>query len=120
MDRIFKFLKTFSSGNYKDFAKQLGFASWNEVMESTFEVFRIPPDASYFATRLSKETWIVWNDEGHPSYSFSQFDTWYEAIEHLRTVFEEEGYPEECWNPEGFDIEEDVFNNVPDENKRIQ
>ncbi|KYG29178.1 hypothetical protein [Priestia endophytica] len=114
MDRIFKFLKTFSNGNYKDFAKQLGFASWNEVMESTFEVFRIPPDASYYATRLSKETWIVWNDEGHPPYSFSQFDTWYEAIEHLRTVFEEEGYPEE------FDTEEDVFNNVPDESKRIQ
>src|SRR3954454_17976040 len=102
MDRISKFIKTFFGRNYEYFAKQLGFTFWDEVIENTFEIFRIPPDASYFATQLLDGTWIVWNDEGYPPYSFLQFNTWYEAIKHLREVFDANGYLEEYWDPEGF------------------
>ena len=120
MNRISKFITTLFGSKYESFARQLGFISWNEVINNTFEIFRIPPDGSYFATQLLDETWIVWNDEGYPPYSFLQFKTWYDAIKHLRTIFDVEGYPEDCWGPEGFEPEKDVFNNLPDKNKRIE
>lgn len=120
MNRISKFIKTFFMRDYESFAKQLGFTSWDEIIGNTFYIFQIPPDACYFATQLLDRTWIVWSDEGYPPYSFLKFNTWYEAIKHLKTIFDANGYPERCWDPEGFDPGDDIFNNIPDKTKRIE
>ncbi|MEK4029362.1 hypothetical protein MKZ02_12615 [Pseudobacillus sp. FSL P4-0506] len=120
MRRISKFIKTLFFGKYEGFANQLGFTSWNEVLENTFSIFQLPPDCFYFATQLLDGTWIVWNDEGYPPYAFLKFNTWNEAIKYLRMIFNENGYPEEYWNPEGFEEYEDVFNNLPDKDKKIE
>ena len=120
MNPINKVLKTIFFGKYETFAKQLNFTSWNEVLENTFSIFQIPPDAYYFATQLLDGTWIVWKDEDYPPYEFLKFNTWYEAIKYLKMVFDENGYPEAYWSPEGFDKTDDVFNSLPDKDKRIE
>lgn len=120
MNRISKFIETFFMRDYESFAKQLGFTSWDETTRNTFYIFQSPPDTFYFATQLLDKTWIVWNDEGYPPYSFLKLNTWYEAIKHLRTVFDTNRYPEECWNPEGFNPGDDIFNNIPDKTNRIE
>lgn len=72
--RIFsKFMSLFSLKDYEVFAKQLGSRSLSEVQNHTFEILRIPPDASYSATHLSNGEWAIWLDEGQPPYLFLKF-----------------------------------------------
>jgi hypothetical protein len=88
-------------------------------MENTYHIFTIPPDAEWFATELPNKNWAVWNDEGEPPFPFTEFSKWEDAIRYLRNIFEKNGYPEENWDPEGFDLNDNIFSTLPEKSKRI-
>ncbi|MBW0933935.1 hypothetical protein [Priestia megaterium] len=117
MGRISRFVKTIFLKEYQVFAEELGFKSWDETLENTYEIFKMPPDASYLVTQSKEDKWIVWNDEGSLPYSYLVFSTWFDAIGYLRKIFEEGKYEEYCWEPEGFDPGENVFENGPNKEK---
>jgi hypothetical protein len=99
------------------FARELGFNSLDELVEGSFQIFIIPPDGAWYATRKPDGTWVVWSDEGLPPHPFEVFPDWEEAIRFLKSVFDAGGYPEECWAPVGFDDEDDEFRIPPDKRK---
>jgi len=70
MGRVSRFVKNIFLKEYQTFAKELGFNSWDDVLENTYEIFKMPPDASYLVTQSKEDKWIVWNDEGSLPYSF--------------------------------------------------
>lgn len=117
MGRISRFVKNIFLKEYQIFAKELSFNSWDDVLENTYEIFKMPPDASYLVTQSKEDKWIVWNDEGSLPYSFLVFSTWFDAIEYLRKIFEEGKYEEHYWRPEGFNPGENVFKNISDKEK---
>lgn len=117
MGRVSRFVKNICLKEYQIFAEELGFNSWDDVLVNTYEIFKMPPDASYLVTQSKEDKWIVWNDEGSLPYSYLVFSTWFDAIEYLRKIFEEGKYEEHYWRPEGFDSGENIFKNVPDKEK---
>ncbi|MDM5205338.1 hypothetical protein [Cytobacillus kochii] len=103
----------------KKFSQSLGYPNWDELMNNSFSIFLIPPDANWFATQLPDKSWAIWNDEGHPPFQHKKFNTWNEAIRSLRDIFNNTDYPEENWDPEGFDDRDNVFLHEPDKSKLI-
>ncbi|WP_121614198.1 hypothetical protein [Mesobacillus foraminis] len=114
---ITKFFRTLLFKKYDQFAVELGYPNWKLAEENTFFISRIPEDAQWNATQLPNKSWAIWNDEGQPPFSFQVYPTWEEAIKHLRCLFEKSGYPEENWDPEGFEPGDDVFISQPDKEK---
>ncbi|MCM3644911.1 hypothetical protein M4D68_27760 [Priestia aryabhattai] len=49
MGRISRFVKNTFLKEYRVFAEELGFKSWDDVLENTYEIFKMPPDAFYLA-----------------------------------------------------------------------
>ncbi|MEG0288836.1 MAG: hypothetical protein RR548_05145 [Carnobacterium sp.] len=111
---IRKYLKRIFIRDYDLFAIKLGYQKWKEAKENTFAIFYSERDAWWFATELPDNKWAVWNDEGQMPHPFTVFSTWGEAIGYLREVFEQEGFPEQNWKPEGYNEGEDVFLKRPD------
>ncbi|MFP3727893.1 hypothetical protein U8V72_22140 [Priestia filamentosa] len=101
------------------FSQSLGYTTWDELMDNTFHIFTIPPDAEWFATKLPNGNWAVWNDEGQPPFKHKEFEKWKDAIKYVRDVFERNNYSEENWEPHGFKQDDDWYTLEPDKNKRI-
>ncbi|WP_434402741.1 hypothetical protein M1Q06_08270 [Planococcus sp. 11815] len=120
MNRLWKVLNKWIFEKYDQFSNELGYTNWKNTSENTFGIFQMEGDAFYHATQLPNSEWAIWNDnEGDPPYAFQVFPTWVEAINHLRTLFEESQLPESHWYPEGFDVGEDVFSKEPDQEKML-
>ncbi|MCM3599059.1 hypothetical protein M4D55_25315 [Metabacillus idriensis] len=100
------------------YSQSLGFSTWKELRDHSFHIFTIPPDAEWFITELPNKKWAAWNDEGQPPFEYVEFATWEEAIKYVREVFEESGITEENWEPEVFELNDDLFLLLPDKNKR--
>ncbi|WP_409290445.1 hypothetical protein [Peribacillus sp. SCS-37] len=111
--------KIFFSDSEK-FCRRLGYSTWDKLMDNSFYIFLIPPDAEWFVTHLPNKKWAVWNDEGHPPFEYKEFEKWEEAIRYLRDIFDKNDYPEENWEPEGFEQNDDIYSLEPDKNKRIE
>lgn len=119
MKFIKKMIRKVFYGDLDKFSQSLGYSTWNEIKDNTFYIFTIPPDAECFATKLPDKKWAVWNNEGHPPFGFTLFSKWDEAIRFTRDIFEKNGYPEENWEPEGFQLNDDVFSISPEKSKRM-
>jgi hypothetical protein len=113
------FFKKIFFSKYEQFAKELGYRTWSEASDNTFFMFHIPEDGGWYVTELPNRTWAVWNNEGDPPYSFVTFLTWSETIRYLRKLFNEYGYPETYWAPEGYGIDDDMFLNPPQKDKKL-
>ncbi|HDX9577535.1 TPA: hypothetical protein ROX88_001028 [Bacillus pseudomycoides] len=120
MQFIKKFIQKYLSRDMDAFSRVLGYNAWNEAEQNTFHIFFSPSDLEWSVTKLKDNTWAVWNDEGHPPFSFQVCSTWNEAIRYLRSIFEESNIPEEYWDPEGYDFEDDPFLILPDKSKGIK
>ncbi|MDA2258321.1 hypothetical protein ACTFRD_22005 [Bacillus cereus group sp. MYBK249-1] len=120
MNTMKKIIKKLFFSDLEKFSQSLGYSTWNELMDNSFHIFIIPPDAEWFATQLPNKNWAVWNDEGQPPFEYKEFVKWAEAIRYLRDIFEKNGYPEENWEPEGFEQNDDCYSQEPDKNKRIE
>jgi hypothetical protein len=119
MNFISKFIRKLFFSELDRFSKSLGYKTWDELMDNTYHIFTIPPDAEWFVSELPNKKWAVWNDEGEPPFPFTEFSKWEDAIRYLRNIFEKNGYPEENWDPEGFDFNDDIFSILPKKSKRI-
>lgn len=120
MDFIKYLIQKYFSRDMDRFSIKLGYDTWDKAKENTFHIFISPPDLEWSVTKLKNNKWAVWNDEGHPPFSFQIFSTWNETICYLRNVFEQANIPEEYWGPEGYEIEDNPFLILPDKNKRIK
>ncbi|MBD7945797.1 MULTISPECIES: hypothetical protein [Psychrobacillus] len=119
MEQVNRFLRSLIFNKYDEFANALGYTNWKVAEENTFYIYRLEEDAGWYATELPSNKWAVWNDEGQPPYSMSEFATWSEAIGQLRKSFVGKGLPEEYWQPEGFKDNENVFMKEPDREKKM-
>lgn len=119
MNKIKNVIKKLLCSDSEKFSQTLGYPTWDELMDNSFYIFLIPPDAEWFATQLSNKNWVVWNDEGHQPFEYKEFTKWEESIRYLRDIFEKNDYPEENWESEGFEQNDDCYSQEPDKNKRI-
>lgn len=104
---------------YKKFAKEIGYNDWEELIDNTFMVFELSEDDQWFISHIPNNKWAAWSDQGEVPFEIIIFGSWEEAIKYSRKIFEESHLPEENWYPEGFDIEDDVYSNPPDINKKF-
>ncbi|WP_044640081.1 hypothetical protein [Risungbinella massiliensis] len=118
MNLIRKLIRKLFFSDLERFSQNLGYMSWKDLMDNSFHIFTIPPDAKWIATHMSNKKWVIWNDEGQPPFSCREFQSWEEAIRYLRNLFEKNGFPEENWEPEGFELNDDIYSLEPDKNKR--